>query len=68
VRDLDGRVVAAIGLSLAATRWPRTARDQTRAVAAAAARCSELLRRRALHDGRFGIAERAVDAAAGPVA
>jgi DNA-binding IclR family transcriptional regulator len=68
VRDLDGRVVAAIGLSLATTRWPRSARDQTRAVAAAAARCSELLRRRTLHDGRFGIAERAVDAASGPVA
>jgi hypothetical protein len=48
VRDLHGHVVAALGLSVAAGRWQRTARDQTRAVAAAAARCSELLRRRAL--------------------
>jgi IclR family transcriptional regulator, KDG regulon repressor len=46
VRDGDGQVVAAIGVSLSSTRWPSAAREQTRAVAAAAARCSELLRRR----------------------
>jgi DNA-binding IclR family transcriptional regulator len=71
IRDLHGHVVAALGLTVAAPRWRATARDQTRAVAAAAARCSELLRKRALttsQQERFGIAERAVDRAGGPVA
>jgi DNA-binding IclR family transcriptional regulator len=71
IRDLHGHVVAALGLTVAAPRWRATAREQTRAVAAAAARCSELLRKRALTDSqqqRFGIAERAVDRAGGPVA
>jgi DNA-binding IclR family transcriptional regulator len=48
VRDLQGDVVAAVGLSLAAPRWQRSARDGTQAVIAAAERCSELLRRRSL--------------------
>lgn len=68
VRALDGRVVAAIGLAMPATRWSRTARDSMRSVAAAAARCSELLRRRTLGEGRFRISERGVDVAARPVA
>jgi IclR family KDG regulon transcriptional repressor len=60
VRDLQGHVVAAIGVTLAAAHWRATAREQTRAVAAAAARCSTHLRRRALHGSHeeFGIAER----------
>lgn len=55
IRDIHGHVVAALGLT----------------VAAAAARCSELLRKRALttsQQDRFGIAERPVDRAGGPVA
>lgn len=71
IRDLHGHVVAALGLTVAAPRWRASARDQTRAVAAAAARCSELLRKRALTDSqhvRFGIAERPVDRAGNPVA
>jgi DNA-binding IclR family transcriptional regulator len=71
IRDLHGHVVAAIGLTVAAPRWAASARDQTRAVATAAARCSELLRKRALTEAqqqRFGIAERTVDQAGGPVA
>ncbi|WP_051222054.1 IclR family transcriptional regulator [Conexibacter woesei] len=71
IRDLHGHVVAALGLTVAAPRWRATARDQTRAVAAAAARCSELLRKRALttsQQDRFGIAERPVDRTGNPVA
>jgi IclR family transcriptional regulator, KDG regulon repressor len=48
VRDLRGQVVAAVGMSLAAARWRQSARDGTRAVLAAAERCSESLRRRSL--------------------
>jgi DNA-binding IclR family transcriptional regulator len=46
VRDAGGDVVAAIGVTLSVSRWTGTAREQTRAVVAAAARCSDLLRRR----------------------
>jgi DNA-binding IclR family transcriptional regulator len=66
IRDPRGEVVGAIGLTLPAPRWQRTAREHTRAVAAAAERCSAQLRRRLAP--RFGIAERAVDPVARPVA
>jgi DNA-binding IclR family transcriptional regulator len=66
IRDHQGAVVGAIAVTLPAPRWQRSARESTRAVAAAAERCSAQLRRR--FAGRFGIAERAVDPVAGPVA
>src|SRR4051812_36723373 len=49
VHDPHGLVVAAVGMSLSAARWQRSARDSTRAVLAVAERCSDLLRHRALH-------------------
>jgi DNA-binding IclR family transcriptional regulator len=48
VHDPYGTVVGAVGMAVPAQRWPRTAREQTRAVVTAAARSSELVRHRVL--------------------